>query len=184
MGQGVRRIVTGHDGDGKAVVIFDEETPNVFRPEHRPGVRIDNVWRVRGSPAALAGNDDAAPAGERIGLEPPTDGSVFRVIEFPPEAGWIDKVDRAAAQESFRQFGAGHAADASDDPPHPLMHRTETIDYAVCLSGEIHLVLDDSEVLVRAGDVVVQRGTNHAWSNRTDLPCRMAFVLIDGAFGE
>ena len=184
MGQGVRRIVTGHDGDGKAIVIFDEEAPNVFRPEHRPGVQINNVWRVHESPAALAGNDDTAPAAERLGLEPPAKGSVFRVIEFPPEKDWIDKIDRATAHETFTQFGAGHAADTSDNPPHPLMHRTETIDYALCLSGEIYLVLDDSEVLVTPGDVVVQRGTNHAWSNRTDRPCRMAFVLIDGTFDK
>ena len=62
------------------------------------------------------------------------------------------------------------------------MHRTETIDYAICLEGEIWLVLDDSEVLMRAGDVCVQRGTNHAWSNRSDAPCFMCFVLIDGTF--
>lgn len=172
--------MTGHDAAGKAVVVSDGPARNVLRPEHRPGVQINNLWKVAGAPAGLAGNADAAE--ERMSLEPPTEGSVFRVIEFPPEKDWIGGVDRAAARATFTEFGAAHAADASDEPPHPLMHRTETIDYAICLEGEIWLVLDDSEVLMKAGDTCVQRGTNHAWSNRSDAPCFMAFVLIDGAF--
>ena len=182
MSQGVRRVITGHDERGKAVVIIDEEAPNVFNPPNRPGVQINNVWRALESPADLGGNEDTAAPGGRIPLEPGANGSVFRVIEFPPEAGWIDQVDREAAKASFREFGAEHAAVDDAAPPHPLMHRTETIDYAICLSGEMHMVLDDSEVLIKAGDVVVQRGTNHAWANRSDAPCRMAFVLIDGKF--
>lgn len=183
MSKGARRIVTGHDAHGKAVVICDEEAPNTFEPPGRPGVQINNIWRVFESPARLAGNEDTAPAGVPIALEPGPNGSVCRVIEFPPEADWIDDVDREAAKESFREFGAEHAADSSDEPPHPLMHRTKTIDYGIVLSGEIWMVLDDSEVLCKAGDVIVQRGTNHAWSNRSDAPCRMCFVLIDGEFG-
>lgn len=179
----VRRIVTGHDKAGKAIVISDGPTPNVFKPPARPGVQIMNCWRVGESPARLAGNAEAVPPDSRVSLEPGDNGSVFRVIDFPPEKDWIDKVDRAAAHASFAAFGAAHAADSSAKPPHPLMHKTETIDYAICLEGEMHLVLDDSEVLVRTGDVVVQRGTNHAWSNRSDRNCRMAFILIDGSFG-
>ena len=182
MSKGARRIVTGHDAEGKAVAIIDGEAPNTFEPPGRPGVQINNIWRVSESPASVAGNEDNAPAGERIPLEPEPNGSVCRVIEFPPEGDGIDKVDRAAAQESFRQFGAEHAADASDNPPHPLMHRTKTIDYGIILSGEIWMVLDDSEVLCKAGDVIVQRGTNHAWANRSDAPCRVCFVLIDAEF--
>jgi naringenin degradation protein FdeH len=182
MSKGVRRIVTGHRDDGKAAVIIDEQAANVFHPPGRPGVQINNVWRVFESPADLGGNADTAAEGEKIGLEPGANGSVFRVIEFPPEADWIDTVDREAAKQSFREFGSEHAADSSDNPPHPLMHRTETIDYAVIMKGEIYMVMDDTEVLCREGDVVVQRGTNHAWSNRSDAPCRIAFILIDGKF--
>ncbi len=182
MSKGVRRIVTGHDSNGQAITIIDEQAQNIFHPPGRPGVQINNVWRVFEAPADLAGNDDNAKAGEKISLEPGPHGSVFRVIEFPPEADWIGDVDRESAMESFREFGAEHAADASDAPPHPLMHRTKTIDYAVIMTGEIHMVLDDSEVLCREGDVIVQRGTNHAWANRSDAPCRIAFILIDGKF--
>ena len=180
MGRDIRRIVTGHDEAGKAVVIIDEATSNVFKPAQRPGVQINNIWRVSESPASLAGNAETIEG--RVSLEPPANGSVFRVIEFPPEKDWIGNIDRAAAHASFTQFGAPHAADSSDNPPHPLMHRTKTIDYAICLEGEIWLVLDEAEVLMKTGDTCVQRGTNHAWSNRSDQPCFMAFILIDGKF--
>ena len=175
----VRRIVTGHDAGGKAVVVSDGAAPNVVRPEARPGVEINNLWVLDGAPAKVRGPEETT--GGRIGLLPPRNGSVFRVIKFPPEKDWIDAVDRDAARHSFASIGAAGAADSSEAPPHPLMHRTETVDYAVCLSGEIWLVLDDSEVLMRAGDACVQRGTNHAWSNRTDEDCLMMFVLVDGA---
>ena len=119
-----------------------------------------------------------------IGLLPPANGSVFRVIEFPPEQGWIDEVDAGAAKAAWDSIGAGHVGDHSEAAPHPLMHRTETVDFALCLEGEIYLVLDDSEVLIKTGDTVVQRGTNHAWSNRSDAVCKMMFVLVDGTFDE
>ena len=180
MTRDTRRIVTGHDENGKAIVIADGTTPNVFRPDHRPGVQINNIWQVGESPAHLMSQEETMEG--RIALEPPPNGSICRVIEYAPEKDWIDNIDRATAHASFSQLGAAHAADSSGDPPQPLMHRTETIDYAICLEGEIWLVLDDSEVLMKAGDVCVQRGTNHAWSNRSDAPCFICFVLIDGTF--
>ena len=102
----------------------------------------------------------------------------FRIIEFPPEADYIDDLDSETAKAAFAEMGASDALDGAG--PHPFLHKTETVDYAICLSGEMYLVLDDSEVLMKAGDVCIQRGTNHAWSNRAEVPCMMAFVLIDG----
>ena len=176
----VRRIVTGHDENGKAIVVSDGETPNVVHPANRPGVEINNLWVLDGSPARVHGPEETTD--RQIGLLPPQNGSVFRIIKFPPEKDWIDSVDRDAARQSFASIGAESAAAEAGKAPHPLMHRTETVDYAVCLSGEIYLVLDDSEVLMQAGDSCVQRGTNHAWSNRTDSDCYMMFVLVDGTF--
>lgn len=176
---GIRRIVTGHDENGKAIVVSDGDTPNVLKPDNRPGVEINNLWVLDESPARVFGPEESVD--RKIGLLPPKNGSVFRVIKFPPEKGWIDQVDREAAKHSFASIGAEGAADAGE-PPHPLMHKTETVDYAMCLSGEIYLVLDDSEVLMKAGDTCVQRGTNHAWSNRSDDDCYMMFVLVDGTF--
>lgn len=175
--QTIRRVVTGHDENGVAIVISDGPTPNVVQPGNRPGVALSNFWQTNSSPATVSGTEDTAT--QNFNLEPPPNGAIFRTVEFSPEAGWIDDLDRKTARESFASIGAGHAADPTENPPHPLMHRTKTIDYAVVLSGEIYMVLDKSEVLVRAGDVIVQRGTNHAWSNRSDAPCVIAFILID-----
>lgn len=96
--------------------------------------------------------------------------------EFPP-----DKERNYAAQAAvFNQYGASSAHDTSSQKKHPAMHKTQSVDYAICLSGEIWAVMDEDETLMKAGDVLVQRGTNHASSNRSEQPCRMAFVLIDG----
>lgn len=179
---GVRRVVTGHDENGKAIVISDGNAANVVRPAHRPGVAIHNIWRLDSAPAKVHGPEETTA--RAISLLPPTNGSVFRVIEFPPEKGWIDEVDVGAAKAAWDSVGAGHVGDHSEGAPHPLMHRTETVDFALCLEGEIYLVLDDSEVLIRAGDTVIQRGTNHAWSNRSAAVCRMMFVLVDGTFED
>jgi mannose-6-phosphate isomerase-like protein (cupin superfamily) len=101
------------------------------------------------------------------------EGSVFRVIEYPPDSVRLKTLD---PERFFGGMGT-RAADAATRK-HPGMHKTDTIDYCVVLSGEIWAVLDEGEVLLRAGDCLVQRGTNHAWSNRSDTPCVIAFVLI------
>ncbi len=173
-----RRVVTGHR-DGKAVVIADTPCPNVTRPSHRPGVVMNHLWFTDRAPAKL-GDERDPTQGVAVPLTPSNGGATFRVISFSPEKDWIGAVDRAAAHATFGTLGAHDAADARENPPHPLMHKTRTIDYAMVLTGEIWMVLDDSEVLLKAGDTVIQRATNHAWSNRSDAPCVMAFVLIDG----
>lgn len=177
MPNNTRRIVTGHDTNGQATVLSDTSAP-VFHPKNRPGVEVTNLWATTGTPASLTDATDRTQG--PVALIPPANGTVFRIVEFSPEKDWIDQIDRKAARESFASFGAEQALDDSEQPRHPLMHKTETIDYAIVLSGECHMVLDDSEVLVTAGDVIIQRGTNHAWSNRSDRSCRIAFVLIDG----
>ncbi len=177
MANGTRRIVTGHIENGKAIIQHDTAAP-VFLPANRPGVEVTNLWLTTETPAKLADTTDRVQG--QVALTPPSHGTVFRIVEFSPEKDWIEQVDRQAARESFASFGAEQALDEAEKPRHPFMHKTETIDYAIVLSGECYMLLDDSEVLVTAGDVIIQRGTNHAWSNRSDRPCRIAFVLIDG----
>jgi mannose-6-phosphate isomerase-like protein (cupin superfamily) len=172
----VRRVVTGHR-NGKAVVISDEPCPNVVRPAHRPGVVMNNVWFTDRAPANLSDERDPTQ-GVTVTLEPPKGGASFRVVSFSPEKPWIHTVTRDAARATFATLGAGHAPVADENPPHPLMHKTKTIDYAIVLSGEIWALMDEGEVLMKPGDVLIQRGTSHAWSNRTDKPARVAFVLI------
>ncbi len=107
----------------------------------------------------------------------PKNGSVFRIIEYPPDS---QRLAAIAHEETLPNDGSGRAA-ASDrgNPRHPGFHKTSAIDYAIVLSGEIYAMMDEGEVLLKAGDVLVQRGTNHAWSNRTEAPALVAFVLLD-----
>ena len=130
----VRRIVTGHDADGKAIVVSDGPTPNVLKPDNRPGVEIHNLWVLDESPAKVHGPEESVD--RKIGLLPPKNGSVFRVIKFPPEKDWIDDVDAEAAKSSFASIGAEGASDQGE-PPHPLMHKTETVDYAIYLRADL-----------------------------------------------
>jgi quercetin dioxygenase-like cupin family protein len=104
---------------------------------------------------------------------------VVRVVEFPPDKVWMNKL---AAKDAFATLGkSGSAALAANKASarHPMMHTTNTVDYAIILAGEIWAVMDVGEKKMKAGDVLVQRGTNHAWSNRSSRPCLVAFVLID-----
>jgi len=114
-------------------------------------------------------------------LAPPANGSLIRVVDIPPDSvqNAVSAEDAAAA---FHEIGAGHAGTGQSDSPHRLMHRTETIDYGVVLRGKVWLVLDADEVELGPGDIVVQRGTNHAWSNRSEETVRMVFVLLDGRY--
>ena len=104
----------------------------------------------------------------------PGDGTIFRVVEFPPDKSLGKHFDRKAV---FDAMSASGAMDP-DASRHPGMHKTPTVDHAIVLSGEIYAVMDEGEILLRAGDTLVQRGTNHAWSNRSETPCLVAFILV------
>lgn len=168
----VRRVVTALDDAGKAVVLFDSENPHRFV---RPGKgNISNLlWVTSGSPAEIGGPIDRAAMD--IGTSPPPSGSIFRIMDYPPVTAEIENLDRTARQKEL----AYEPAIKGWPPRHPFMHRTRTVDYAIILSGEIDMLLDDSEIHLKAGDVLVQQGTNHAWVNRGTETCRIAFILID-----
>ena len=171
--QNIRRVVTGHDASGKAVIVSDGIATNVLNRPSRPGVTLTNFWQTFGTPARYDGPEETVDG--PLVLKPPRNGSVFRFVTFGPEDPEVlAKLDGKAA---FAEMGAADNIQANDR--HPFMHRTDSVDYAVIVSGRIKMLMDDSEVTVSAGDVVVQRGTNHAWSNQFDEPCTIAFVLID-----
>ena len=107
-------------------------------------------------------------------LEPPPNGTIFRIVEFPPDSAWKGQAD---ANDAFDSIGAGHASDSSSDDP--MMHKTSTIDYLIVIKGEIWAIVEEGEVCLKPGDVMVQRGTNHSWSVRTDEPCLLAAVLVN-----
>ncbi|HLF22280.1 MAG TPA: cupin domain-containing protein [Burkholderiales bacterium] len=177
----MRRIVTGHDASGRAVVSEDGPAPTVLTNPARGDYFSAQVWATHATPIPIAATEPD-PTAHKLTLEPSRNGSVIRVIQFPPEDASIHKLDAAGARALFAAIGSDKASTFKPGGPHPLMHRTESVDYGIVLGGEITLVLDDSEVTVRAGDVLVQRGTNHAWSNRSGKSCRIAFILIDGRF--
>jgi len=168
----VRRVLTGHDADGKSTFIADGLAPNVKEMASMPGLALTDLWETRGAPASNAGHEDAADRPVR--LEPPKNGTILRIVEFPPDSQWRDRADARAA---FGSIGAGHAADKRSSDP--MMHRTRTVDYIIVLKGEVYAVMEKGETLLRAGDILVQRGTNHSWSVRGGEPCIVAAVLAD-----
>ena len=173
MGKKIRRVVTGHDENGAAIVIMDGEARCILQRPNRPGVTLTNLWKSDKSPADMEQLDD--PVTGPLILHPPKNGSVFRIVQFDPEdPKLLATLDGRAA---FAEMGAG--ANIVEGARHPFMHRTDSLDYAVVLTGEIYMIMDEDEYLLKAGDVVVQQGTNHAWSNRGSEPCQIAFILID-----
>lgn len=176
----IRRVVTGHDADGKAVIVSDDFATQVLERPTRPGVALTNLWQTDRTPADFNGPEESLT--EPFVLHPPKNGSIFRIIEFLPEDPEVMKT--LDGRTAFAAMGASH--NIVEDARHPFMHRTDSVDYAVVLSGSITMMMDDEkdDVLLHAGDVVVQRGTNHAWSNRGTEPCRIMFVLIDGVDGK
>jgi mannose-6-phosphate isomerase-like protein (cupin superfamily) len=177
----VRRVVTGHDRNGKAVVISDGPAPFVHVNAINPEWYSTDIWRTSEIPARIASAAVETTLGPRRQM-PDKRGTVVRINHYPPESEAVRMMDSEASRKTFAALGNETAATFGKGGRHPLMHRTETIDYAIVLAGEITMVMDDTDVNLKAGDVLVQCGTNHAWSNRSGAPCVIAFVLIDGAF--
>ncbi len=177
----IRRVVTGHDKNGKAIVLSDGLAPSVRTNPLRPGHISTDIWRTGAAPVPIGKEEPDPTLGPRQ-IHPSPQGTVFRISEVAPESDAIRNLTPEKARELFRAMGNEQASTFGRGGHHPLMHRTETIDYAVVLDGEIYMLLDDGEVKLTTGDVVIQRGTNHAWSNRSGKPVRMLYVLIDGRF--
>jgi len=171
-----RRVVTGIGPNGRSGFVADGPTAAVKTVAERPGYRAQNVWATHGNPAPIADRERTA---EIKGVMPPKNGTVLRIIDFPPESK-----DPAERERMMRATFSTIYKDAAHRPEtgHPGMHTTERVDYAIVLPREIYARMDEGETLLRTGDVLIQRGTNHAWANRSDDVCRIAFVLIDGKF--
>ncbi|MDF8332175.1 cupin domain-containing protein [Novosphingobium cyanobacteriorum] len=150
----IRRIVTGHDDAGRAVILSDEACPHVHSIKDRTDFGWTELWTTA-VPADNSGPEDTVP--NPPALQPAPGTLTFRVVEFPPDR---------------------HHKDPTVDD-RSMFHRTRSVDFAIVLSGEIWGVVDEGEVLMKPGDTMIQRGTNHDWQNRSDEPARVAFVLID-----
>ena len=159
----IHRIVTGHDANGKSTVCSEGALPSVVEMEAIPGLVFHEVWETTGSPVEINNAAD------------------IRFVDLPPDETYLDQHEARIA-ELFEQVNYVDGLTVKHDSPHPMMHRSEAVDYCVVIEGEIYIVLDDAEVLLKPGSVVVQRGTNHAWSNRSNSNCRLLFVQLDGRY--
>lgn len=180
----VRRVVTGHDPQGRAIIQEDGPVPRVQRIGGPHGPLFYEVWNTRETPAAID-HTAGEPHETGIQLGPPKRGTRIRVLDIPPEDKSLSAITPDQAKAHFAEVGAAAASSHSgSDSRHAFMHRTETIDYGLVLEGELTLIMDEGETIVRAGDIVIQRGTNHGWANRSGRHCRIAFILIDGLFSD
>src|SRR5438094_10607042 len=164
----IRRVVTALDANDKAIALFDSRV--TLEPGSTPSAKL---WVTDTAPAGLSFKEDS---GAKPTALPPDLGTALLVVEFPP----LDPAEEAKMDPDFMMKVIGERAPARGLPVrHPLMHRTRTVDYAVVLSGEVDMMVDDTVVHIKSGDIVVQQATNHAWINRTAQPCRILFVLAD-----
>jgi mannose-6-phosphate isomerase-like protein (cupin superfamily) len=177
-GTGLRRIVVVNEND-RSRAIADGPTPDVRTDPARPGFVSARMWVSDATPVRLKNLRESLHLPHT--LEPPPRGSVCRVVTFPPDAAWAGKVGRKEVRAHFDAMGSSGASTWLRDAPHPYMQKTRTLDFCLVIEGEITLVLDTEEVELKAGDTVVQRGTNHAWSNRSGKPCVIAFSSHDAA---
>ena len=174
----VRRIVVADENE-KSRALMDGPAPDVRTDPARPGFASTRIWLTDRTPAGIGDVKD--PTTGKHTLEPPRGGSLCRFVTFPPDAGWKAKVGAREVQNYFAAMGSPSASTYSPRVPHPYMQKTRTLDFCLVLEGEITLVLDTQEVQLKAGDTVVQRGTNHAWSNRSRKPCVIVYSLHDAA---
>lgn len=170
-----RRVVTGHDAEGRSIIASDGDFPVNIAYLHQDMV-LSDAWRCEWLPTdnQAAGEPCTAP----MELQPPSTGNTIRLIRYPPDR-YLWPADEAEREHSTNQvleaMGiTGVSARGYEGSP---MHRTNTLDYTIIISGEIYAVMEQGETLLRPGDVLIQRGTNHAWSNRSDKECLMAMVL-------
>ena len=176
----ITRIVTGHAADGRSILSEVGPLPTVIEVAAIPGTLFHEVWSTTETPA-LVGNGVDPTLGPLV-LPPPSGGTRIRFVDIPPDTEDFLKSGADRMDQAFAQIGDKAASTVRADSPHPLMHRTESIDYGIVIEGEMTLVLDDGEVLLKSGSVVIQRGTNHAWANRSGKMCRMLFILVSGQY--
>ena len=169
----MRRVVTGHNEEGKSIVTIDGP-PSCSIGEDVGG--LFELWNTDGS--IINTKDTSDKADTKIVLSPPKNGTKFRYFQINPTPKEVpEEVLQNIAAEAFDKIGAAHHR--VDTSKHPAMHKTDTIDYIILLKGDVTLILDEEEVDIKPHDVVVQRGTNHAWVNNGSEPALLIAVLVD-----
>lgn len=176
----IMRVVTGHSVEGRSRVVMAGALPTVVELASIPGTVFYEVWSTLASPAPVDNGDD--PTLGPLVLPPPKGGSRIRFVDIPPDTEDFLHYGKDRMGAAFAEIGDEAASTVTVESPHPLMHRTESVDYGIVIAGEMTLILDEAEVSLAPGAVVIQRGTNHAWANRSGKMCRMLFILISGNY--
>ena len=174
-----RRIVVGDAAPETPAVFSDGPIPDIRTDPARPGFAMTRIWVTEDTPAPVRGVRDTLHLPHT--LEPPVDGSVSRFVVIPPDTIWHSDIDEAKVRAFFAAMGSPDACRWEAGAPHPYMQQTETLDYVCVLEGSVTLVLDREEVHLEEGDTVVQRGTRHAWSNRSNVPCTLVIAAHHGS---
>ncbi len=168
--QQLHRVVTALDASNKSTALFNSMVPLKVGGA---GEGVATIWVTQKAPADFSWNADRS--GQRKGFSPVRDGTQFLIVDFPPVGPEVDKLP----MDTMMKVVGADAPQRGVPPTNPLMHRTRTVDYAIIMQGEIDMMLDTGPVHLKAGDVVVQQATNHAWLNHGKEPCRIAFVMMD-----
>lgn len=177
----IHRVVTGHDEHGNAIIVEDGPLKTVKDIEAIPGTRFHEVWSTDASPAFISRLQNDPTIGPVV-LPPLKNGTRIRFVDIPPDTEEFLAHGKDNMKDAFSNIGDEDASTVKDNSPHPLMHRTESVDYGIVIEGEMTLIVDKGEALLKPGSVVVQNGTNHAWANRSGKMCRMLFILVDGKY--
>jgi mannose-6-phosphate isomerase-like protein (cupin superfamily) len=172
MSKNCRRVVTGFDAAGESVIVSDKFVKNKMEKSTRPGVSLTNLWHTSEFPVEM--KSDIENVDDEFIMFPRPNETICRISSFEP-----DKKYQSDAYDSASYFSDLDSEDTLvRSKRHPFMHKSKTVDYAIILEGEITLLLDNEEVDLSEGDIVVQRGTNHAWVNNSDKLCRVCFILM------
>jgi mannose-6-phosphate isomerase-like protein (cupin superfamily) len=172
----IHRVITGHNEKGQSLVLFEDAGTNKVTIDSWPGgLKITELWVTNEAPANM--DSDADRSTRPFQHDPVNGGTIFRWLEFPPESQG-ESFDAGAI---FTQLGSENKPTGEMSQKHFSMHRTDSIDYLVVLSGQMQMVMDEGEVTLRPGSCIVQQGTNHAWVNRGSEPCVVVAILVDGA---
>ncbi|MAF46695.1 MAG: hypothetical protein CMM10_00380 [Rhodospirillaceae bacterium] len=172
----LRRIVTGHDEQGRSRVIYDSGAPNVYRRPGNLNTQFNELWTLESVPAPLSDGRDYGAADRKYSHSPPIGGAHFRIVQSLPEGDSFPTKEEE--QKSFDEMNTSGVSELKVDGPARHFHRTPSVDYAFNLGCDRYLVLDDSETVMHRGDVVIQLANYHAWVNKSDEMGCMAFDMI------
>jgi hypothetical protein len=177
----IRRVVVGNNECGLSGVIFDSDMPNVHLRPNSPGTFFNEIWTEEGPTISSVVNIDKSPAGGRLSHSPPKYGVHWRIVQ---SSGKRMILNNEEAKSSHQKMNKGGVSELKEGGRHWNMHRTPTVDYGFCLKGKRHLVLDQADILITEGTIVVQLGNWHAWDNRSNVAVDMAYVMMGAEFAS